>query len=57
MDLISVLLGLAGGGTGVFVLQNVVLKNKKEQLIREVNWKGKILKRIKFFKPKKNSSS
>ena len=40
MDLISVLLGLAGGGTGVFVLQNVVLKNKKEQLIREAELEG-----------------
>ena len=52
MDLISVLLGLAGGGTGVFVLQNVVLKNKKEQLIREAELEGENIKKDKILQAK-----
>jgi ribonuclease Y len=52
MDLISVLLGLAGGGAGVFVLQNVVLKNKKEQLIREAELEGENIKKDKILQAK-----
>ncbi len=52
MDLISVLAGLAGGGTVIFVLQNIVLKNKKEQLIRAAELEGESIKQDKILQAK-----
>jgi ribonuclease Y len=50
--LIGVLIGLAGGGAGIFVLQNVILKNKREALIREAESEGENIKKEKILQAK-----
>ena len=50
--LIGVLIGLAGGGAGIFVLQNVVLKNKRDALIREAEAEGENIKKEKILQAK-----
>jgi len=49
---IGVLIGLAGGGVGVFVLQNVILKSKRDQLIREAELEGENIKKEKILQAK-----
>jgi ribonuclease Y len=49
---IGVLIGLAGGGAGIFVLQNVILKNKREALIREAESEGENMKKEKILQAK-----
>ena len=50
--LIGVLVGLAGGGAGIFVLQNVILKNKRDALIREAENEGENIKKEKILQAK-----
>jgi ribonuclease Y len=50
--LIGVLIGLAGGGAGIFVLQNVILKNKRDALIREAENEGENIKKEKILQAK-----
>jgi ribonuclease Y len=50
--LIGVLIGLAGGGAGIFVLQNVILKNKRYALIREAESEGENIKKEKILQAK-----
>jgi ribonuclease Y len=49
---IGLLVGLAGGGVAVFVLQNVILKNKRDQLIREAELEGENIKKEKILQAK-----
>jgi len=49
---IGVLIGLAGGGAGIFVLQNVILKNKRATLIREAESEGENMKKEKILQAK-----
>ncbi len=49
---IGVLIGLAGGGAGIFVLQNVILKNKRDALIREAESEGENIKKEKILQAK-----
>ena len=53
MDLlIGLIIGIGGGGAGVFVLQNVILKNKKQQIIREAELEGENIKKDKILQAK-----
>ncbi|MFN5786974.1 MAG: ribonuclease Y [Flavobacteriia bacterium] len=45
-------MGIGGGGAGVFVLQNVILKNKKAQIIREAELEGENIKKDKILQAK-----
>ena len=49
---IGILIGLAGGGAGIFVLQNVILKNKRDALIREAESEGENIKKEKILQAK-----
>jgi ribonucrease Y len=49
---IGLLIGLAGGGAGAFVLQNVILKSKRDQLIREAELEGENIKKEKILQAK-----
>lgn len=50
--LIGLIIGIGGGGAGVFVLQNVILKNKKTQIIREAELEGENIKKDKILQAK-----
>ena len=50
--LIGLIIGIGGGGAGVFVLQNVILKNKKAQIIREAELEGENIKKDKILQAK-----
>jgi ribonuclease Y len=50
--LIGAIIGLIGGGIGVFVLQNVILKSKKEQLIKDAELEGENIKKEKLLQAK-----
>jgi ribonuclease Y len=52
MDLIGLVIGLAGGGAGVWVLQNVILKNKRSQIIKEAELEGENIKKDKILQAK-----
>lgn len=53
MDLvIGIIAGLAGGGIAVFLVQNVLLKKRKEQLIREAELEGENIKKEKILQAK-----
>jgi ribonucrease Y len=49
---IGLLIGLAGGGAGAFILQNVILKSKRDQLIREAELEGENIKKEKILQAK-----
>ena len=49
---IGILIGLAGGGAGIFVVQNVILKNKRDTLIREAESEGENMKKEKILQAK-----
>jgi len=49
---IGIIVGLAGGGIAVFVIQNVLLKKRKEQLIREAELEGENIKKEKILQAK-----
>jgi ribonuclease Y len=50
--IIGLLMGLVGGGVATFVLQNVILKSKKDQLIREAELEGENIKKDKILQAK-----
>jgi ribonuclease Y len=50
--IIALLVGVAGGGGAVFVLQNVILKGKRDQLIREAELEGENIKKDKILQAK-----
>ncbi len=52
MDLIGLVIGLAGGGAGVYVLQNVILKNKRSQIVKEAELEGENIKKDKILQAK-----
>jgi len=52
MDLIGLVIGLAGGGAGIWVLQNVILKNKRTQIIKEAELEGENIKKDKILQAK-----
>jgi ribonuclease Y len=49
---IGLLIGLAGGGAGAFILQNVILKSKRDQTIREAELEGENIKKEKILQAK-----
>lgn len=50
--LIGLLIGLAGGGVAAFVIQNVILKNKSSQIVREAELEGENIKKEKILQAK-----
>jgi ribonuclease Y len=50
--IIGLLIGLVGGGVATFVLQNVILKGKRDQLIREAELEGENIKKDKILQAK-----
>ena len=50
--IIGSLIGLFAGGAATFVLQNVVMKNKKQQLIKEAETEGENIKKEKLLQAK-----
>ncbi len=52
MSIIGILIGLGAGGAGVFILQNVILKNKKTQIIREAEQEAENIKKEKMLQAK-----
>lgn len=49
---IGLLIGLIGGGATAFVIQNVLLKKKKEQIIHEAELEGETIKKDKMLQAK-----
>jgi ribonuclease Y len=49
---IGLLSGIVGGGAGVFVLQNVVLKSKRDKIIQDAESEGESLKKEKILQAK-----
>jgi ribonuclease Y len=45
-------IGLAGGAVGTFLVQNVMLRNKREQLLREAELEGENIKKEKILQAK-----
>lgn len=52
MEIIYGLIGLAGGGAAAVVIQNVVLKSRKEQIIKSAETEGENLKQNKILQAK-----
>lgn len=52
MEIIYGLIGLAGGGAVAVVIQNVVLKSRKEQIIKSAETEGENLKQNKILQAK-----
>lgn len=52
MSIIGILIGLGAGGAGVFILQNVILKNKRTQIIREAEQEAENIKKEKMLQAK-----
>lgn len=52
MIVLAVILGIVGGGAGVFFLQNVVLKSKQTQIIREAEVEAENIKKEKILQAK-----
>jgi len=49
---IGLLIGLIGGGASAFVIHNVLLKKKKEQIVREAELEGETIKKDKMLQAK-----
>jgi ribonuclease Y len=49
---IGLLSGIVGGGAGVYVLQNVVLKSKRDKIIQDAESEGENLKKEKILQAK-----
>ncbi len=49
---IGLLVGIVGGGAGIYVLQNVVLKSKRDKIIQDAESEGENLKKEKIFQAK-----
>ena len=52
MSIIGILIGIGAGGAGVFLLQNVILKNKRTQIIREAEQEAENIKKEKMLQAK-----
>jgi len=52
MSIIGILIGLGAGGAGVFILQNVILKNKRTQIIRDAEQEAENIKKEKMLQAK-----
>jgi ribonuclease Y len=52
MEIIGILIGIGAGGAGVFILQNVILKNKRAQIIREAEQEAENIKKEKMLQAK-----
>jgi len=52
MEIVTVLIGLAGGGALTFVIQNTMLKNKRSQIIREAELEAENIKKDKILQAK-----
>ena len=52
MSIIGILIGLGAGGAGVLLLQNVILKNKRTQIIREAEQEAENIKKEKMLQAK-----
>lgn len=50
--IIGAIIGLAGGGIAVFVIQNVIFKNKKAQLLKDAENEGENIKKEKLLQAK-----
>jgi ribonuclease Y len=50
--LIGLLVGIVGGGAGIYVLQNVVLKSKRDKIIQDAESEGENLKKEKILQAK-----
>jgi ribonuclease Y len=50
--IIGLVVGLAGGATATFIIQNFVLKNKKEQILKDANQEGERMKKEKLIQAK-----
>lgn len=50
--IIGLLIGIIGGGVVAFVVQNTLLKSKKDQLIKEAELEGEALKKEKILQAK-----
>ncbi|MBP6090182.1 MAG: ribonuclease Y [Crocinitomicaceae bacterium] len=49
---IGLLTGIVGGGAGIYVLQNVVLKSKRDKIIQDAESEGENLKKEKILQAK-----
>lgn len=52
MEIVYALIGLLGGGVVVFLIQNVVLKKRKEQIIKDAEKEGENIKQNKILQAK-----
>jgi len=52
MDVIGLLIGVLGGGASAYALQTVVLKNKRERIIKEAEQEGENIKKDKILQAK-----
>jgi ribonuclease Y len=49
---LGLLVGIVGGGAGIYVLQNVVLKSKRDKIIQDAESEGENLKKEKILQAK-----
>ena len=45
--IIGALIGLIGGGVATFIIQNTMLKKRKEQILKEADLEGEAMKKEK----------
>lgn len=50
--IIGALIGLIGGGVATFIIQNTMLKKRKEQILREADLEGEAMKKDKILQAK-----
>lgn len=50
--IIGALIGLIGGGVATFIIQNTILKKRKEQILKEADLEGEAMKKDKILQAK-----
>lgn len=50
--IIGALIGLIGGGVATFIIQNIMLKKRKEQILKEADLEGEAMKKDKILQAK-----
>ena len=50
--IIGALIGLIGGGVATFIIQNTMLKKRKEQILKEADLEGEAMKKDKILQAK-----
>ena len=50
--IIGALIGLIGGGVATFIIQNTMLKKRKEQILKEADLEGEAMKKEKILQAK-----